>query len=129
MTILCFAEELAPKIRVCDVDQGLRTFADTLAPELGDAVLRDDVVHVTTARDHAGPFFEHALDAAHAAVPGRRGQRDDRPPAAAASSAAYEVNLPANPGKEATRKRVGRDLSREIDGQRRVDRDHAVVLG
>ena len=48
-------------------------------------------------------------------------------PPAAARRAADEVHLPADAREEPAAERVGRDLAREVDRERRVDRDHVVV--
>ena len=52
------------------LDQRHRALADVLAPQVGDAVLGDDVVDVAAAGDHAGALLEARPDAADGAVLG-----------------------------------------------------------
>ena len=99
------------------------------AAQVGGAVLGHHVVHVGAARHDARALRERVHDARHRAVLRGRGQRDDRPAAPRARRAADEVDLASEARVDRAAHRVGAHLAGEVHRDRRVDRDHAVVLG
>src|SRR3954465_4097527 len=101
-----------------DFDQRRGALADGLTPKLGNSILGDDVMHVAAAGHDARSALPRADDSTLAALSGSRGQRNERVSSRAARGAADEIDLPADPRKEATAYRVRSDLSGEVDGQR-----------
>jgi hypothetical protein len=121
--------QVGAEVGVGDVDELLGALADGAAVEGGDAVFGDDVVDVVAGGDDAGAFVEHGDDAADGVVFGGGEEGDDGQAVFGAGGAADEVELAADAAVEAGTDGVGADLAGQIDLDRRVDGDHAVVLG
>src|SRR5690606_301039 len=96
--------------------------------EVGDPILRDDVVDVVAGGGDSRARGKHGHDAADGST--LRGGREgnDRLAAFRPAGAAHEIHLPTDAAVEASAEAVGADLPGQVDLQRRVDRDHLVVL-
>src|SRR6476660_1042374 len=110
-----------------DLDQGIRSFADGLAVQIDDAVLRDHVADQSARGDDTGPRIQQWDDAGDRAILGRRGQSDDRLPALRSRRATQEIHLTANTAVEPCPDRVRANLAGEVNLECRIDRNHVVV--
>ena len=127
LALLGLADEPRAELRVRDGGKLHRPFADVLAVQVGDAVLRDDVVDVAPDQRDAGALIEHGHDPRYLVVPRRGGEGQDRACRRAQDGAAHEVRLPADPAVERLPERHGRGLAGQVDLERGVDGGHVSI--
>ena len=111
-----------------DADERQGAFLDALAVQIRHAVLGHDVMHARAGRHHSGARAEVGHDARDGAAFGGGRERDDGLATARFGRAAVEIHLSADAGEKLGADRIGANLSREVNLQRRVDRHHFVLL-
>ena len=103
-----------------NVDQGAGTLGESFTQQVGRTVLRDDVLCLETGGHHAGAGRQQGLDLG-VSLRGGRGERDEGFTAFGEGAAVHEVVLSAYARVDHRADRVGADLARQIDLQRRID--------
>lgn len=110
-------------VRMGNVDDGARSLAQGLAVEIGNSVLRHDVADVRTRRHNASSLTEESDNLALSLLR-RGGHGDDGLSALRSRSSVNEVDLSAEAGEDLGSDGVAHDLTRNIDLDRRVHRNH-----
>src|SRR6185503_12292633 len=93
-------QQFIAELRMCDVNQRQRAFADCFAVEIGHAIFGYDIVNIPARRDDASTWFQQCRDAGSFAVARGGGQRNDWFASHAACCAANEIKLPAKTAVE-----------------------------
>lgn len=120
--------QLVAESGVRDVDQGMRTLADGLAPQLGRAVLGYDDVGVVLVGAHGGTRSQPRHYLRDGVVLGGGAQADEPLPVLGEPCAAGEIRLPARGGVVLARDLLRSALPQEIHLYRCVDGDDVVYL-
>ena len=128
--VLCLSrlDEAFSELRMRYMDKVHDPFSDTLAVQVGYAVFSNDVVDVTSCRDHASPFGQvwHNPGDLTLFSSGRHCNYCLAPPAA--RRAADKINLAADAAVELIAQRIGADLTGQINLQPHVNSNHFIVL-
>ena len=107
-----------------DRDEGLGPLAEALAEQLGDTPFGDDRPNVGAGGDDPGTLAQVYPDPGDRAPGSGRRQRDDGSAFRGEGGAADEVHLAADPRVEPVSDGISHDLPRQVNLDRRVDRDH-----